>query len=351
MRRGMARPALVAALSIVLGALLVRSPSVLTVHLQPEQLGHSVRHIARMELDTLLGWRYWLVLGLLGALELRYPARPGEGLSSLGAAQDLVWLLLAPLFVQTLVRFHEGILVAVHQRLLGGATLHLERALGSGGTVVAAIVVYDFFGWLTHVIRHRVPTLWRFHEVHHSQRSMSPLADKRVHFVEAIVIATIALLPMIMLGLAPRTGGAIAAASLFYTAFIHSNIRTDLGPLRRVLVSPQAHRVHHSVHPEHADTNFGVILLVWDRLFGTLAKAEGEYPTTGVSDAWFPIERSARPASLVHTYARQVLHPFGVTPRGAHRRTAIVRGPGRARGRGLRLAETGAVGGRRRSVG
>ena len=177
------------------------------------------------------------------------------------------------------------------------------------------MVIFDFLGWLSHVIRHRSPTLWSFHAVHHSQRAMSPLADKRVHFMEAIVLATIATAPMILLGLSARTGGLIVLALVAHSAFTHSNICTDLGPLRGIVVTPQSHRFHHSIRPEHADTNFGVVLLVWDRLFGTYSASTGEYPATGIVDARFPLEQSARPTALVHTLASQVVHPFISTSR------------------------------------
>src|SRR4051794_17512748 len=305
-----ARSALTVGAVTVFVTLVVREPWLVTGHVRADEIPHFLGLIAHGELVILFDWRYWLVLGLLGVLELRYPARPDEGLFSVGAAQDLVWLLVAPLFLQTVVRAWYGVLLNVHEHLLSGITLDVGRVVGSTGAVLLAVVIYDFLGWLSHVIRHRSPSLWSFHAVHHSQRAMSPLADKRVHFMETIVLATLATAPMILLGLSARTGGLIVLALIAHSAFTHSNIRTDLGPLRGIVVTPQSHRVHHSILPEHADTNFGVVLLVWDRLFGTYSAARGEYPATGIVDAQFPLEQSARPAALVRTLTSQVVHPF-----------------------------------------
>jgi sterol desaturase/sphingolipid hydroxylase (fatty acid hydroxylase superfamily) len=91
---------------------------------------------------------------------------------------------------------------------------------------------------------------------------------------------------------------------------VHSNIRTDFGPLRHLLVTPQSHRLHHSIELEHRDRNFGGVLSVWDHLLGTQHRGFDVYPSTGVENPAFPIERSARPSRLLKTYARQFVYPF-----------------------------------------
>jgi len=173
------------------------------------------------------------------------------------------------------------------------------------------LVLSDLVGWLSHVIRHRVAALWHFHEVHHSQTSMSPLLDTRVHFVAWMVTATISFAPAAILGLPSETIAVVATTTFLYSTFLHANIRTNLGPLRYVLVTPQSHRIHHSFRPEHVDTNFGTIFCVWDRLFGLQCPDDTGYPPVGVADRRLPLERSARPSASATTCARQILHPFG----------------------------------------
>jgi sterol desaturase/sphingolipid hydroxylase (fatty acid hydroxylase superfamily) len=75
-------------------------------------------------------------------------------------------------------------------------------------------------------------------------------------------------------------------------------------------VSPQFHRIHHSIEPEHRDRNFGVIFSFWDRLFGTLYRGDGGYPATGIADPDFPLERRATRVAVIRRYAAQFLYPF-----------------------------------------
>jgi sterol desaturase/sphingolipid hydroxylase (fatty acid hydroxylase superfamily) len=79
----------------------------------------------------------------------------------------------------------------------------------------------------------------------------------------------------------------LSVFTLWYTRLYHANIRSNFGPLKHVLVTPQSHRIHHSIEPRHQDRNFSVILTVWDRLFGTLYPSYDEYPQTGVADVEF----------------------------------------------------------------
>jgi sterol desaturase/sphingolipid hydroxylase (fatty acid hydroxylase superfamily) len=73
--------------------------------------------------------------------------------------------------------------------------------------------------------------------------------------------------------------------------------------------------LHHSSEAEHRDRNFGGVLTIWDRLFGTLFRDYDVYPRTGVENPDFPLEHSARPAELLKTYGRQLVHPFRATYR------------------------------------
>jgi len=98
----------------------------------------------------------------------------------------------------------------------------------------------------------------------------------------------------------------------FYSRFYHGNIRTNLGPLRYLLVTPQSHRVHHSVEARHFDTNFGAILSIWDRLFRTRYRGDHEYPRTGIADKSFPLETSRHPIALLWAPVAQLLYPFQV---------------------------------------
>jgi len=133
-----------------------------------------------------------------------------------------------------------------------------------------------------------------------------------------MITATLVFVPARVLGLDAPAASALTFLSIYVGAFIHANIRTNLGAGRYLLISPQAHRVHHSAMPEHFNTNFGVILACWDYLFGTRYHDDNAYPTTGIDDRAFPLERRANPFALVATWARQTVYPFQMLARGGY---------------------------------
>lgn len=135
-----------------------------------------------------------------------------------------------------------------------------------------AVLVLDFAIWAQHLITHKVPLLWRLHRVHHADRDMDVTTAIRFHPVE------IALSMLLKIGLVYVLGPAAVAVVLFEiilngtALFNHSNIRLPLAVdrvLRLVLVTPDMHRVHHSVHRDEHDSNYGFSLSLWDRLMGT----------------------------------------------------------------------------------
>lgn len=135
-----------------------------------------------------------------------------------------------------------------------------------------AVLILDFAIWLQHLITHKVPVLWRLHRVHHADRDMDVTTAIRFHPVE------IALSMILKIGLVYLLGPAALAVIVFEillngtAMFNHANIKLPLGVdrvLRMVLVTPDMHRVHHSVHRHEHDSNYGFALSIWDRIFGT----------------------------------------------------------------------------------
>ncbi len=229
-----------------------------------------------------------------------------------GVAQDLAWFLLSPVLAVSIIAGYLVALSAGVTAVLGDWNLNLVPSLGVWRVAVLALVISDFFGWLSHWMHHRIATLWQFHAVHHSQNRMNVLSDNRQHVVETMVSATIAFLPAWFLGLNTALASTLAISTIYVSAFIHTNIRTNLGPLRFVFISPQAHRVHHSIETQHYDKNFGTLLSWWDYLFGTRYAGDREYPPTGVQDPAFPMETTAHPTRVVTTWTAQTLYPFRV---------------------------------------
>ncbi len=138
--------------------------------------------------------------------------------------------------------------------------------------IIVSIVVLDFAIYLQHVLFHAVPALWRLHRVHHADQAIDVTTGLRFHPVEIILSMLIKLAVVAALG-PPAVAVLIFEVLLNATAmFNHSNIhlpeRVDR-VLRLFVVTPDMHRVHHSIDPKETDSNFGFNLPWWDRLLGT----------------------------------------------------------------------------------
>ena len=169
--------------------------------------------------------------------------------------------------------------------------------------VVLAILVFDFAIWLQHLITHKAPVLWRLHRVHHADRDMDVTTAIRFHPVE------IALSMLLKIGLVYALGPSVLAIVLFEVLlnstamFNHANIRLPQAVdalVRRVLVTPDMHRIHHSVHRYEHDSNYGFSLSIWDRLFGTyIAQPDAGHDDMTVGLRW----QDDRPSKLGWTLA------------------------------------------------
>jgi sterol desaturase/sphingolipid hydroxylase (fatty acid hydroxylase superfamily) len=173
------------------------------------------------------------------------------------------------------------------------------------------------------VIRHRVPVLWWFHTVHHGQRELNQWTNDRIHPMDYVVGALIRFVPVTLIGVSAHAIVGYAVVTAWYTRLYHANIRSNFGLLRFVLVTPQSHRVHHSLRPEHQDTNFGVLFSVWDHLFGTQCRDYDVYPETGVADPTFPQERGWAGTLGLRAFVAQQLYPLRLLWRGARRRLTV----------------------------
>ena len=138
--------------------------------------------------------------------------------------------------------------------------------------IVVSVIAMDFIIYLQHVMVHAVPALWRLHRVHHADLDYDVTTGARFHTVEIILSMLIKFATIVVLG-APVVAVVIFEVVLNATAmFNHGNVSLPKGldrVLRWFVVTPDMHRVHHSVEDDEANSNFGFNLPWWDRLFGT----------------------------------------------------------------------------------
>jgi sterol desaturase/sphingolipid hydroxylase (fatty acid hydroxylase superfamily) len=139
-------------------------------------------------------------------------------------------------------------------------------------TVIISVIVMDMVIYLQHVMVHSIPALWRLHMVHHVDPDYDVTTGARFHTLEIILSMLIKFATIIMLG-PPVVGVVIFEVLLNATAmFNHGNIKLPENIdriLRLFVVTPDMHRVHHSIIPEETNSNFGFNLPWWDRIFGT----------------------------------------------------------------------------------
>lgn len=175
-----------------------------------------------------------------------------------------------------------------------------------------AVIALDFVIWLQHVMVHAIPALWRLHRVHHADLDYDLTTGARFHPLEIVLSMLIKFAAIAVLG-PPLLAVVMFEVLLNATAmFNHGNIRLPAKldrVLRWFLVTPDMHRVHHSVEGDETNSNFGFNLPWWDRLFGTYRawpRAGHEAMTIGIHGHTDPREVALLPGMLLLPFKGEV---------------------------------------------
>ncbi|MBK8754361.1 MAG: sterol desaturase family protein [Candidatus Competibacteraceae bacterium] len=143
---------------------------------------------------------------------------------------------------------------------------------------IASLLLLDLAIYAQHVLFHKAPLLWRLHRMHHSDLDFDVTTALRFHPLEIVLSMLIKLGVVVALGAPPVVvmlfEVILNATAMFNHGNVHLPERLDRG-LRWLLVTPDMHRVHHSIYPEETNSNFGFNLPWWDRLFGTYREQPG----------------------------------------------------------------------------
>ena len=130
----------------------------------------------------------------------------------------------------------------------------------------------DFLQWVTHIFLHRIPILWKFHQVHHSVKEMGFAAHFRYHWMENILYKPLKTLGVMLLGgFEPEHAYIVHFFAISIGHFNHANLKWSWGPLKYVLNNPVMHLYHHAYELPKGrfGVNFGISLSLWDYLFKT----------------------------------------------------------------------------------
>ncbi|MFM7785068.1 MAG: sterol desaturase family protein [Gammaproteobacteria bacterium] len=159
-------------------------------------------------------------------------------------------------------------------------------------TWLAALLLYDFCYYWFHRISHERTLLWASHVAHHQSEEFNLTTALR-QTSTGFLLGWVFYIPCFLAGIPASVFVTVASAHLIYQFWIHSRHIPKLGPLEWVLVTASNHRVHHAQNPAYVDRNYGGLLIVWDRLFGTFAEERAEEPCVygmlGPLRSWNPV--------------------------------------------------------------
>ena len=239
-------------------------------------------------------------------LERLFALRPEQDVFRPAWRTDLMYFGMSALLLQltTLLTMRPAMVFFDWAASARGAALGRRASPASSSSSRSSRSPTSASTWI-HRAFHRVPLLWRFHEIHHSAETMDWIAGARLHLVDVAVTRGLTYVPIYVLGF---DQAALVAYVIFVSVqatFIHANVRFEFGPLAWLVATPRFHHWHHGIEPEAVDKNFAIHLPVLDWLFGTFHLPVGRWPSGyGV--------QSERP--VPDGFLRQLAHPFRRRP-------------------------------------
>ncbi|MEL6317729.1 MAG: sterol desaturase family protein, partial [Pseudomonadota bacterium] len=192
--------------------------------------------------------------------------------------------------------------------------------------VAAALGLFlgvEFLYYWMHRAAHRVRWMWATHRVHHSAAKFNLTAAFRLGWTGPISGGPLFFLPLVLLGFPPLAVVGALGLNLAYQFFLHMERPVRLGPLEWVLNTPTHHRLHHAVNDGCLDKNFGGVLIIFDRLFGTFAAppendplrfglkgaARTDNPLKILFGEWTAMARDAARARSLRAFGRALFGP------------------------------------------
>ena len=187
--------------------------------------------------------------------------------------------------------FGAVFIVAVYSAVYNWAALW-QWPLDSAWTWLGALLLYDLCYYWRHRLGHTVALFWAAHVVHHQSEDYNLSTALRQTSSDWLV-GWLPYLPMAVLGVPPLVFGVAGLVDLLYQYWVHTQQIGKLGWFDRWFCAPSNHRVHHAVNDKYLDKNFGGILIVWDRLFGSFMPEDDAEPcvygTRGPLRSWNPV--------------------------------------------------------------
>jgi sterol desaturase/sphingolipid hydroxylase (fatty acid hydroxylase superfamily) len=211
--------------------------------------------------------------------------------------------------------------------------------LSSWWALPLLFIATEFFYYWQHRLSHECRWFWASHSVHHSPKQMNFSAAYRIGWTAGLSGLGLVMLPLIWLGFHPLALFGMLSLNLLYQFWLHTELVPCLGWLDGIFNTPSNHRVHHAVNIRYLDRNYGGVLVVFDRLFGTWEResaiepchygltcpANSYNPLRIVFHEWLALLRDLRGARSWRAVAGHLFGPPGWSPDGSRLTTAALR--------------------------
>jgi sterol desaturase/sphingolipid hydroxylase (fatty acid hydroxylase superfamily) len=203
-----------------------------------------------------------------------------EGLVLHAKYRNYDWKGTAATLANSLIRFgvQVALPISLAMPIFALASDYRIATIAINGWVafVLLFIAHEFFHYWAHRISHRVRWFWANHAVHHSSNQMSLAAAMRLGSFGRLIGIAAFHAPLVWLGFPKEAVTATLAVTLMYEFWIHAAWIPKLGWFEYVFNSPSSHRVHHAANLEYLDKNYGGMLIIFDRLFGTYAAEKSD---------------------------------------------------------------------------
>lgn len=176
-----------------------------------------------------------------------------------------------------------------------------------------AFIFFDLAIYIWHVASHKYEFLWRFHKIHHSDKSFNVSTGFRFHVFDLLLEIVYKSVLVVVIGVNAYLVLSIEIIELFFIFFHHANLRVPKEEsISQVIITPALHRTHHSTLRKEHDSNYGIVLSVWDRIFGTRKELVPEHIGLDLIEA----ENFIQLFSLAFITERKIRQLLGWLPRG-----------------------------------
>jgi sterol desaturase/sphingolipid hydroxylase (fatty acid hydroxylase superfamily) len=232
---------------------------------------------------------YIFIFGVAAVLERRHPVEPDQSKRAilldckLAVASIVLSYVFAPI---------SGAIIAMSMNMTGAGFITLR---GDGWwfplSLAIAVLGFELQGYWFHRLQHSVSFLWSMHSLHHSAEAMTAVTAARHYWFERAIV--VAFLPNLAILFKIPPDVLVITTYLYLIDLMgHLNLKASFGPFTYIFVTPQYHRIHHSIEPQHYNKNFCKNFPIIDIIFGTAwIPAKDEFPRTGVPNE--------RPTSLI----------------------------------------------------